>query len=235
MYGTQFQLSSSCCLCFYCSASGIPGDYNRLTKDTLRFDECPAYGCMLELTIQVAIFMVGKQILNNGLEILTPYISPVLSKLWRAIQKKRGKLIEEEEPIYTRWEKDYDLKPPPEQSLFPEYLELGLFHEENVGIPGPYVKLRECWNPRPLQLRELCCIRFCFFSPYSHPVWFHHHLCGGLSPGSILCSPQQLDRDQAGRSQVHFCLSQASPRPCPGHRQASTSATIGLLRNTFVP
>jgi len=50
--------------------NGIPGDYNTLFG--LRADSCPAYGCLLELTIQLCIIMVGKQILNNVLEVCLP-------------------------------------------------------------------------------------------------------------------------------------------------------------------
>ena len=52
------------------SVSGNPGDYARIGG--LRVDECATYGCLFELTIQLAIIMVGKQILNNIQEISLP-------------------------------------------------------------------------------------------------------------------------------------------------------------------
>ena len=38
----------------------------------LRLDECTTYGCLLELTIQLGIIMVGKQLLNNFQELGVP-------------------------------------------------------------------------------------------------------------------------------------------------------------------
>ena len=36
------------------------------------FLQCNAAGCMIELTIQLAVIMVGKQILNAAMELLYP-------------------------------------------------------------------------------------------------------------------------------------------------------------------
>ena len=57
-----------------CSISGSPGNYARLGVPALRLrvDECATYGCLFGLTIQLAIIMVGKQILNNVQEISFP-------------------------------------------------------------------------------------------------------------------------------------------------------------------
>ena len=52
------------------SFTGYPGGYNRIGG--LRLDECAAYGCLLELTIQLGIIMVGKQVLNNAVELGVP-------------------------------------------------------------------------------------------------------------------------------------------------------------------
>ena len=52
------------------SLSGHPGDFQRVGG--LRLDECSTYGCLLELTIQLGIIFVGKQILNNATELGIP-------------------------------------------------------------------------------------------------------------------------------------------------------------------
>ena len=52
------------------SVAGAPGGYTRIA--TLRLDECATYGCLLELTIQLGIIMVGKQVLNNCQELALP-------------------------------------------------------------------------------------------------------------------------------------------------------------------
>ena len=59
------------CVCV-CSLTGFPGGFNRIGG--LRLDECSTYGCMLELTIQLGIIFVGKQILNNATELGVPYV-----------------------------------------------------------------------------------------------------------------------------------------------------------------
>lgn len=50
--------------------TGYPGGYLRLGP--FRLDECSAYGCLLELTIQLAIIFLGKQILNDISELGVP-------------------------------------------------------------------------------------------------------------------------------------------------------------------
>ena len=55
---------------FLPSFTGYPGGYERIGG--LRLDECAAYGCLLELTIQLGIIMIGKQILNNVAELGVP-------------------------------------------------------------------------------------------------------------------------------------------------------------------
>ena len=52
------------------SFSGYPGGYFRVGR--ARLEECSAYGCLLELTIQYGIIMIGKQALNNGVELGIP-------------------------------------------------------------------------------------------------------------------------------------------------------------------
>ncbi len=54
------------------SFTGYPGSYLRVGP--FRLDECPTYGCLFELTIQLAIIFVGKQILNDILELGKPYV-----------------------------------------------------------------------------------------------------------------------------------------------------------------
>ena len=54
----------------FCSFSGYPGGYLKIGG--VRLEECSTYGCLLELTIQYGIIMVGKQALNNGIELGIP-------------------------------------------------------------------------------------------------------------------------------------------------------------------
>ncbi|CAG2182929.1 unnamed protein product, partial [Oppiella nova] len=49
---------------------GTPARYGSLLG--LRNEECSNYGCLMELTQQLAIIMIGKQVINNAREILVP-------------------------------------------------------------------------------------------------------------------------------------------------------------------
>ena len=55
---------------FYQNPASIPDD----DWDFRRFqnDQCDPAGCLYELAVQLAVIMVGKQTLNNFLEILSP-------------------------------------------------------------------------------------------------------------------------------------------------------------------
>ncbi|CAL1295181.1 unnamed protein product [Larinioides sclopetarius] len=92
---------------------GHPGKYNLLFG--LRQEECGTGGCLMELAIQLAIIMVGKQTLNNLLEVLWPWLIWVYQR-WQI--KISGK------STTTRWEEDYALAEWGPTHLFFEYLEM---------------------------------------------------------------------------------------------------------------
>ena len=52
------------------SFAGYPGGYFKIGG--VRLEECSTYGCLLELTIQYGIIMVGKQALNAVMELGIP-------------------------------------------------------------------------------------------------------------------------------------------------------------------
>uniref|UniRef100_A0A146LAE4 Anoctamin n=1 Tax=Lygus hesperus TaxID=30085 RepID=A0A146LAE4_LYGHE len=96
---------------------GYPKQYTRLFN--IRQEECDTGGCLFEVTAQLAIIMVGKQVTSTFLEL----VYPVLMKYWRAGFKKqywKGKLWGEEGP---QWVQDYFLE---ELDIFSEYLEMVL-------------------------------------------------------------------------------------------------------------
>lgn len=76
--------------------------------------QCSAGGCLIELAQQLAVIMIGKQMINNAQELLVPKL-----KAWW--QKKQVKLPRKRER--TRWEEDYQLID--SEGLFQEYLEMG--------------------------------------------------------------------------------------------------------------
>ncbi|XP_045542104.1 anoctamin-1 isoform X5 [Papilio machaon] len=96
---------------------GRPGDYVRLFGH--RQEECAPGGCLLELSIQLAIIMVGKQFINTVVEMLLPY----LLKWWNII-RTIGRKNRIKSPI--QWVKDFKLVDFGNMGLFPEYLEMVL-------------------------------------------------------------------------------------------------------------
>lgn len=100
------------------SFSDIPGQREFYVLGKYRAEACDPAGCLIELCIQLAIVMIGKQTLNNFKEICIP----LLKNIWRA---RKGRQQEKEASnAYTRWEKDYDLETMPPLGLFDEYLEM---------------------------------------------------------------------------------------------------------------
>lgn len=97
------------------SVVGYPGNYQRIGR--LRLEECATYGCFLEVTIQLAIILCGKQIMYNFIELGIPLLKWIKNRILN-LRKKRVK-----GDIYTRWERDFDLPPQDKFGLLPEYLE----------------------------------------------------------------------------------------------------------------
>ena len=76
--------------------------------------QCSNYGCLMELSQQLAIIMIGKQVINNCRELLIPRIQS-----WYHRKKTD---IEHRDRCLTRWELDFRLIP--YEGLFEEYLEM---------------------------------------------------------------------------------------------------------------
>jgi len=81
-----------------------------------RQDKCDTVGCWYELTIQLALIMIGKQILNNIIEILLPKVI----NMWKVYTNKLNK----DEGEAKCWEADYNLQAWGQLALFDEYLEM---------------------------------------------------------------------------------------------------------------
>ncbi|XP_028396374.1 anoctamin-4-like [Dendronephthya gigantea] len=103
---------------------GRPGDYHRIFG--FRQEECNAAGCLVELTIQLAIIMVGKQVFNAAMELFIPKILNWWKRRGNIIKKFRGEEVEDSSgPVSRlRWENDYYLTEIPRNALFYEYLEM---------------------------------------------------------------------------------------------------------------
>ena len=79
----------------------------------VRWQGCVAGGCNYELSIQLIITMVGKQVLNNVLEI----VLPKLMSLFKLAKKQSSKSDKQ-------WETDYMLNH--DHTLYKEYIELAI-------------------------------------------------------------------------------------------------------------
>lgn len=80
-------------------------------------------GCLMELFIQLAIIMVGKQIFNTILEMGLPWAT----KKYRKYKLKTQPLqptLDLDFKTFSQWTKDYKLMPWNSMSLFHEYLEM---------------------------------------------------------------------------------------------------------------
>ncbi|CAH0722954.1 unnamed protein product, partial [Brenthis ino] len=96
---------------------GRPGDYVRFFGH--RQEECSPGGCLLELSIQLAIIMVGKQFINTIVEMMMPYFLK-----WWNILRTIGRRKTIKSPM--QWVKDFKLVDFGNMGLFPEYLEMVL-------------------------------------------------------------------------------------------------------------
>lgn len=101
---------------------GTPAKYNRFFG--LRQEECAPGGCLMELFIQLAVIMIGKQAINTLIEMGTPWIM----KKYRKFRYGKGNNSNEEHRLkaMNQWTKDYKLTAWNTMSLFQEYLEMVL-------------------------------------------------------------------------------------------------------------
>lgn len=86
------------------------------TRRLSQAKQCDEGGCLAELAIQLAVIMVGKQIINNCQEIMIPKLRSLVRK-WQ-ISKLESRTSKEV------WEEDYELID--NEGLFEEYLEMVL-------------------------------------------------------------------------------------------------------------
>ncbi|KAM9301566.1 anoctamin-5 [Gastrophryne carolinensis] len=114
-----FQFVNYYSSCFYVAFFkgkfvGYPSDYTYMFG-RWRNEECDPAGCLIELTTQLTIVMLGKQIWGNIQEAFLPWIM----NWWRGRKSRSSN-----EALYSRWEQDYDLQLFGQLGLFYEYLEM---------------------------------------------------------------------------------------------------------------
>lgn len=98
---------------------GYPLKYNKIFG--YRQEECNPGGCLMELTIQLTIIMIGNQFINAVMEMVVP----ILMKMYKSVRISAG--LEEKEDVVAnvnQWTEDYKLSEFNSTSLFSEYLEM---------------------------------------------------------------------------------------------------------------
>ncbi|XP_035907417.1 anoctamin-4 isoform X3 [Anopheles stephensi] len=102
---------------------GYPAKYNRILN--LRQEECSPGGCLMELCIQLAIIMVGKQAIGAITEILIPFLVQKF-KEFRSVLGIEAASNENGERLIccNQWTKDFNLINWHDRSLFNEYLKM---------------------------------------------------------------------------------------------------------------
>ncbi|KRX16830.1 Anoctamin-3, partial [Trichinella nelsoni] len=99
---------------FTASFATLPGKADALIFG-YRPEACEPSGCMIELLIQLAMVMIGKQFLNGVLETMLPCF-------FKRVRKYKYKNMEN----INSWLRDYFLNPIPKGFLISEYLEMVL-------------------------------------------------------------------------------------------------------------
>uniref|UniRef100_A0A336LP51 Anoctamin n=1 Tax=Culicoides sonorensis TaxID=179676 RepID=A0A336LP51_CULSO len=100
---------------------GRPGNYWRFFG--YRQEECMLGGCLIELCLQLAIIMIGKQTMNTIIEMGLP----IFWKWYNSMKVRIGKTNKTSlKGKGQRWLKDLKLIEWDSRSLFPEYLEMVL-------------------------------------------------------------------------------------------------------------
>lgn len=102
---------------------GYPAKYNRIFG--LRQEECNPGGCMTELCIELAVFMIGKQVINAVVENLVPFVKKTYNKIVSRTQKSKKRFsVVTLTLTHTQWEEDYSLLKWESQFIYKEHLEL---------------------------------------------------------------------------------------------------------------
>ncbi|XP_069181582.1 anoctamin-1 isoform X3 [Procambarus clarkii] len=98
--------------------AGYPGAYNHVLG--YRQEECGPGGCLMELTVQLATIMIGRQAINACIEMGLPILRRWCNRM--TLHSPRQPY----DPCWPQWAKDFYLMPFDARSLFYEYLEMVL-------------------------------------------------------------------------------------------------------------
>ena len=87
--------------------------------------QCNPGGCLMELTIQLAVIMIGNQAINGTIEM----VIPLLLKIYNSLKVKAGFKsadLDHEVIACSQWTEDFTLNSLEDRGLYVEYLEMVL-------------------------------------------------------------------------------------------------------------
>uniref|UniRef100_A0A1I8IMF5 Anoctamin n=1 Tax=Macrostomum lignano TaxID=282301 RepID=A0A1I8IMF5_9PLAT len=133
--------------------TGYPGKYIKFFG--LRNEECDNGGCLIELAQQLAVIMIGKQIINNCQEVFLPKLFTWIHRFTKGLNWSRS-----QEAEASRCQADYQLIP--YEGLFEEYLEMvlqfGFITIFVAAFPlAPFFALLNNWLEIRLDASKLVC------------------------------------------------------------------------------
>ncbi|PAA91474.1 hypothetical protein BOX15_Mlig021551g3 [Macrostomum lignano] len=133
--------------------TGYPGRYIKFFG--LRNEECDNGGCLIELAQQLAVIMIGKQIINNCQEVFLPKLFTWIHRFTKGLNWSRS-----QEAEASRCQADYQLIP--YEGLFEEYLEMvlqfGFITIFVAAFPlAPFFALLNNWLEIRLDASKLVC------------------------------------------------------------------------------
>lgn len=132
--------------------SGFPGHYHKIFN--LRLETCGSNGCFMELAQQLAVIMIGKQMINNAQEIIIPKIQTWWHRRKTKLHRSDGS------KKTSQWNEDYRMIK--YEGLFQEYLEMvlqfGFITIFVVAFPlAPFFALLNNWIEIRLDAHKFVC------------------------------------------------------------------------------
>lgn len=101
---------------------GYPAKYNRILG--LRQDECNPGGCLMELCIELAVIMIGRQLISLGMQRFVPFARKTYNRIQFKMQDSKKRFIVPRICVtHSQWEEDYPLLPWDSQIVHSEHLD----------------------------------------------------------------------------------------------------------------
>lgn len=101
---------------------GYPAKYNRILG--LRQEECNPGGCLMELCIELAVIMIGRQLISLAMQRFVPFAKKTYNRItFKMEDTKKRFIIPKIQTTHSQWEEDYPLLPWESQIIHGEHLD----------------------------------------------------------------------------------------------------------------